>query len=75
MKSIKDFDGLREWIWDEINSEREHITSRLQSKVHGMDEDFPFTDMEQARLVGYLEGLEHIDDKLRSILKYGGFDE
>ena len=76
MGNIKSFDDFREWVWEQISGEREHIIHRLESKVHGMDDDFPFTDMEQARSVGYLEGLEHVDERLRSLIKYElGSDE
>jgi hypothetical protein len=72
---IKNFDDLREWIWGEMESERNMILDKLQNYVLWYDESDkdsqPYDKAQQARDLGYIQGLECVDERLRSIVKYG----
>lgn len=59
--TIKTFEELRDYLWEEKNTTMEMLTDRLSE----------LSRFDQGRFVGEIQGYQNVLDILRNSLKYG----
>lgn len=61
MKDIKNFEQLRDYLWEDKQSCYEDLVENLEE----------WSEFQRGRAVGYIHGIQEVMDILRHHLKYG----